>query len=163
MKKLDFKIREVKEEDRQWIKEFITKNWGSEKIISRGKIHFPHKLPGFIAIRDNEYLGLITYRMEGNSCEIISLDAIIKKQGIGKALVDKVKEVACESNCKRIWLITTNDNIDALCFWQKIGFSIKAVYPEAITLSRKLKPEIPLIGNYGIPLRHEIELELRIK
>ena len=35
------------------------------------------------------------------------------------------------------------------------------VWPEATTEARqKLKPEIPLVGDYGIPLRDELELEL---
>ena len=163
MEKLNFKIRKVNQKDRRWVKEFIAKNWGSEKIISHGKVYFPHKLPGFLAVKNNEYLGLITYHIEKESCQIVSLDSIVKRKGIGKDLVEEVKKVARKLHCKRIRLITTNDNLDALRFWQKIGFSIKAVYPNAIALSRKLKPEIPLIGNYGIPIRDEIELELKIQ
>jgi len=163
MGKIGFKIRKITKEDRGWIKKFITQNWGSEKIISKGKIYFPHKLPGFVAVREREYLGLITYSVEGNDCQIITLDSIIKRKGIGQALVKEVKKVAKNLGCKRIWLITTNDNIDTFVFWQKIGFSIKAVYPNAISLSRKLKPEIPLIGNYGIPIKDEIELELKLE
>ena len=87
------------------------------------------------------------------------MNSIIKRKGIGTALVEKVEKIAKELNCKKIWLITTNDNIDALLFWQKRGFSIKAIYPNAISVSRKLKPEISEIGNYGIPIRDEIELE----
>lgn len=163
MKKLKFEIREMNSKDREWVKEFIAKNWGSEKIVSRGRVYFPYELPGFVATKGSEYLGLITYYIEGDSCEIISLNSTVKRRGVGTALVKAVEKVAKAKKCKRIWVITTNDNIDALCFWQKIGFSLKAIYPNAITHSRKLKPEIPLIGNYGIPIRDEIELELRLE
>jgi len=159
MRKLDFKVRKVNQRDRSWIKKFIAKNWGSKKIISRGKIYYPYRLPGFVAIKDNKYLGLITYNIKKDSCEIISLDSIIKRKGIGKTLVEEVEKVAQRFHCKRIWLITTNDNFDSLIFWQKIGFSIKAIYPNVISFSRKLKPEIPLIGYYEIPIKDEIELE----
>jgi len=81
-----------------------------------------------------EYLGLITYSVEGNDCQIVTLDSIIKRKGIGQALVEEVKKVAKNLGCKRIWLVTTNDNVDALVFWQKMGFSLKAVYPNAISL-----------------------------
>ncbi len=91
------------------------------------------------------------------------MNSLIKKKGIGRDLVEKVKKFAKEKNCKRVWLIITNDNIDALAFWQKVGFVLKAIYPDAISFSRKLKPEIPEIGNYGIPIRDEIELEFKIK
>jgi RimJ/RimL family protein N-acetyltransferase len=93
---------------------------------------------------------------------INSLASLFKRKGIGRALVKRVKKIAKEKNCKRVWLITTNDNIDAFGFWQKVGFVLKAVYPGAILLSRKLKPEVPEFGNYGIPIRDEIELEFKI-
>lgn len=162
-KKINFKIREIRDCDREWIRRFIKKQWASEKSVSRGKILYPHKLPGFLALREKRYLGLITYNIKKDECEIVTLNSLIKKKGIGRVLVEKVKKIAKKMNCKRIWSITTNDNIDALCFWQKIGFSLKAVYPNAMSLSRKLKPEIPLIGNYRIPIRDEIELELKLK
>jgi GNAT superfamily N-acetyltransferase len=131
--------------------------------VSRGKIYYPHKLPGFVAFDGKKYLGLITYRIGKNDCEIISLNSTIKRKGIGKALVERVKRVTKNLGCKRLWLITTNDNIDALIFWQKIGFSLKAIYPNAVSFSRKLKPKIPKSGNYGIPIRDEIELEFKLK
>lgn len=161
--KFDFKIGKIKDCDREWIRKFISKEWSSEKSVSRGKVYYPHKLPGFIAFNGKKYLGLITYNIRKNECEIVTLNSIVKKKGIGSALVEKVKRIAKKLNCKRLWLITTNDNLDALLFWQRIGFFIKAVYPNAMSFSRKLKPEIPEIGNYGIPIKDEIELELKIK
>ncbi len=163
LKKFYFRIMVVNKKDRGWVKKFISEHWGSEKSISRGKILYPHRLPGFIAFKGKKKLGLITYNIKKDECEIVTLNALIKGKGIGMALVEKVKRICRKLNCKRLWLITTNDNIDALLFWQKIGFSLKAVYPEAISLSRKLKPEIPLFGNYRIPIRDEIELEFLLK
>ena len=161
--KFDFRIRPIRNIDRAWVREFISRHWGSEKIISRGKIYYPHKLFGLVAFKDKKYLGLITYNIKKGDCEIITLNSVIKNKGIGTILVKKVKEVAKKSGCRKLWLATTNDNIDTLLFWQKIGLVLKSVYPNAITRSRKLKPEIPYIGNYGIPIRDEIKLELKIK
>jgi hypothetical protein len=59
-------------------------------------------------------------------------------------------------------LITTNDNTAALRFWQKRGFKLLRVHRNAVEKSRKLKPEIPLTGNDGIPIRDEIELEMML-
>ncbi len=50
--------------------------------------------------------------------------------------------------------------MNALRFYQKRGFVLVAIHRDALDISRKLKPEIPLIGNDGIPLRDEIELEM---
>jgi RimJ/RimL family protein N-acetyltransferase len=71
-----------------------------------------------------------------------------------------VSNIALKAGCRRIWLITTNDNTAALRFYQKKGFSLVAVHRNAIERSRQLKPEIPETGNDGIPLRDEIELEI---
>jgi hypothetical protein len=83
--KINFKIREIKNSDREWVRNFISKEWGSEKIISRGKIHYPHKLPGFIAFNGKKYLGLIIYNIEKDDCEIVSINTILKRKGIGRA------------------------------------------------------------------------------
>ncbi len=55
-----------------------------------------------------------------------------------------------------------NDNINAIRFYQKRGFDMAHLFRNAMDISRKLKPEIPLIGDNSIPLRHEIEFELSI-
>ncbi len=104
--------------------------------------------------------GLITYIIENDNCEIVSLNSLIEGKGIGTRLVDAVKTIARENNCRRIWLIETNDNTHALHFYQKRGFRLKAIYPDAIEISRNLKTEIPLTGNDGIPIRDELELEI---
>jgi hypothetical protein len=59
-----------------------------------------------------------------------------------------------------LWLITTNDDLRALGFYQKRGMSLVMVYRNAMDLARKLKPQIPLVGLNCIPFRDEIELEM---
>ncbi len=127
-------------------------------MVTRGKMHQADELPGFIAVHEGKPAGLVTYHINGNECEIVSMNSLVERTGIGSALIDAVKDVAAKAGCKRLWLITSNDNTAALRFYQKRGFSLVAVYRNAVEQSRKLKPEIPLIGNDGIPLRDEIEL-----
>jgi RimJ/RimL family protein N-acetyltransferase len=62
----------------------------------------------------------------------------------------------------RVWLITTNDNTAALRFYQRLGFDLVALHRDAVDAARSIKPSIPLVGNDGIPIRHELELELRL-
>jgi GNAT superfamily N-acetyltransferase len=102
---------------------------------------------------------LITYRVEGDAGEIITLNSLVEGRGIGTALVQAVHQTAVQAGCRCLWLITTNDNLAALRFWQKRGFSLVRVHRNAMTDSRRLKPEIPLTGEHGIPIRDEIELE----
>jgi hypothetical protein len=69
-------------------------------------------------------------------------------------------QLARRQGCARLWVITTNDNVDALRFYQRRGFCLVRVHRGAVDRSRAgLKPEIPAVGAYGIPLRDEIELE----
>ena len=154
-----FQIRPLVEGDKAWVASFHAEQWGSAVSITRGKSYQADKFPGFIAMNQNRKAGLALYRVDGKECEIMSMNSLVEGIGIGSALVDAVKDAAVKAGCKRLWLITTNDNTKALRFWQKRGFKLAAVYPGAIEKSRLIKPEIPLTGNDGIPIRDEIELE----
>ncbi len=145
---------------REWVSQFILEHWGSNKVVSRGVVYYPRDLPGFMALYDSEKVGLITYNITGANCEIVTINSIRPFSGVGTVLIEAVKNIALRSGCKRLWLITTNDNLNALRFYQKRGFVLFALHRNALELSRTLKPGIPLIGNDGIPLRDEIELEL---
>lgn len=157
---MEFTVRAIGPEDRQWVLELV-RTWGADFIVSRGRKIFAAELPGFIAFRsDGERVGLVTYEIIGDRCEIVTLDALEKFNGIGSALTEKVIEAAGSAGCRRLWLITTNDNLDAVRFYQRRGFTLAAVHVNALASSRKLKPSIPEIGCYGIPLRDEIEFEM---
>jgi ribosomal protein S18 acetylase RimI-like enzyme len=129
-------------------------------IVTRGRVHDASELPGYVASQDKEIVGLITYKIEADHCEIVSLNSSIQGVGIGTALLKAVEMHAIEQNCTRLWLITTNDNQPAQHFYYKRDFKIVAIHHDAIKESRKLKPEIPLLGIDGIPIRDEIELAL---
>jgi GNAT superfamily N-acetyltransferase len=155
-----FKVRPVEQSDIPWIARSLKKHWLSRRIVSRGKVFYPENLPGFIAWQRDRRVGLVTYRIQDDELEIVTLNSIVEGVGIGSALMGAVRALAVSANCRRIWLATTNDNIRALRFYQRIGFVLVAVHRNAVEQSRRLKPEIPLIGANGIPLRDEIELEM---
>lgn len=153
-------INPISESDRQWVSTFLDDHWGSTKVISRGQVHYADRLSGFIAWQENDPLGLITYYIEGFQCEIITINSLDKGKGIGTALIQSVREIVKARGCKRLWLITTNDNLSGLAFYQKRGFRLVALHKDAVNESRNLKPEIPLFGQSGIAIRDEIELEI---
>jgi GNAT superfamily N-acetyltransferase len=155
-----FEIHPIGDSDRSRVKEIIRIHWGGPKIVSRGKVHLADSLPGFVAADSDKLIGLVTYYIQDRECEIVSLNSLIEGIGVGLALINAVKTHAILSYCHRLWLITTNDNIKAIGFYQKRGFRFKAVSPDAVAYSRTIKPEIPMIGLNGIPLRDEIEFEL---
>jgi GNAT superfamily N-acetyltransferase len=155
-----FYIRATSEKDQDWVERFLEKEWHSKELVSRGTIYHAGKLPGFIAEQNGKPIGLATYHIEKAECEIITLNSLREGLGVGSALIDAVKTVARDLNCHRLWLITTNDNLSAIEFYKKRGYALAAIHKNAIEASRKLKPQIPLIGKNGIPIKDEIEFEI---
>jgi GNAT superfamily N-acetyltransferase len=155
-----FQIIRLTDDEKAWAASVLTDSWGSPVIVSRGRVYQADGLPGFIAVQKGKPVGLITYSLNDKECEITTMNSLVEGKGIGSALVEAVKSVAVASKCRRLYLITTNDNTKALRWWQKRGFTFKAIYPGAVEIWRLLKLEIPLLGNDGIPLRDEIELEM---
>lgn len=152
-------FREKIDTDTAWITEIATRLWGSTEIISKEHTYDILKLPNIVAEFDGKPVGFVMHVREGDRCEIVALYTSVEKHGIGTKLIGKVKESVKKDGCAAVWLMTTNDNAQALRFYQKRGFVITAIRTNVMEEQRKLKP-IPLLGNDGIPIRDEIELEL---
>jgi N-acetylglutamate synthase-like GNAT family acetyltransferase len=160
MRKERFHISPITRNHHAWIKEKLIEYWGTTRIVTRHKMYNATDLPGFIVYEKEQPVGLITYFIQNRECEIITINSFKEQRGVATLLLKAVNTYAREQHCQRIWLITTNDNLKALGFFQKRGFRLVAIYPDALKESRRLKPEIPDIGLNNIPLRDEIELEL---
>jgi GNAT superfamily N-acetyltransferase len=160
-----FSIRKVQKEDREWICRWLVFQWGAEIVISHDVIFHPADLPGFIAFEPSasDPLGLITFNLEGDDCEIITLDSLREGIGVGSALIDAVIQHARYIKCKRVFLVTTNDNLYSLRFYQKRGFRLSKINVGATDRAREQKPEIPTVGEFGIPIHDEIELEYKLE
>jgi GNAT superfamily N-acetyltransferase len=156
-------VRPLSTEDSEWVRQDTIKYWGDPLVVAHGKVYHPHTLPGFVAILKGDRVGLLTYALEDESCEIVTINSTKPGIGIGTLLIKAVTRAAREAGCKRLWLITTNDNLDALRFYQKRGFTLIAVHRHAVDADRMLSPRIPLIGNDQIPLHDEIELEMMLE
>ena|ERR1700679_8298 len=137
----------------------IEEVWNKRLVVTRGIAHEPANLPGFVALQNGTPVGVATYFGREGEMELVTLDSFVQWQGIGTALIEAVEEEARNNSYSRLWMVTTNDNVDALRFYQCRGYVISAVHCNAVDESRKLKPNIPFEGNYGIPIRDEIELE----
>ena len=157
---ISFDVRAVVSDDRVWMERFTSEHWSAPIVVVHGVVFRPAELPGFIARRGDERLGLVTYYVDCGECEIVTLNSLCEGAGIGSALVEEVKRAAIAAGCSRLWVTTTNDNLAALRFYQKRGFHLLRVRPGAVDESRNIKPEIAQIGENGIPLRDEIELEM---
>jgi ribosomal protein S18 acetylase RimI-like enzyme len=155
-------LRPLSNTDRKWVSQRIIESWGSEIVVAHGKIYHPAELSGFVVLNNEKIDGLLTFHIEGSSCEIVTLNSWNEGQGVGTALIEAVKVSASQECCDRLWLITTNDNTHALRFYQKRGFSFVTIRINAMEQARKIKPEIPTTGEDEIPIRDELELEMRI-
>lgn len=152
-------IRPIAESDRPKIAKFLTERWGNPQIVTRGRVHQADQLPGFIAYNQERIAGLITLRIDRQACEGISLDSLCEGRGLGSKLLAKGEEFSRSHGCRRLWLVTTNDNTSAIRFYQKRGYRVVAVHRDAVTESRRLKPSIPKTGASGILIQDEVELE----
>jgi GNAT superfamily N-acetyltransferase len=128
-----------------------------------GELVYPLDYPAFVAqTAGGQLAGMLTYVpvKDWQQCEILTLHVDEQWHGTGTALIEAAGQLARRHRCTRLWVITTNDNVDALRFYQRRGFCLVRVHCGAVDRSRAtLKPEIPPVGAYGIPLRDEIELE----
>jgi GNAT superfamily N-acetyltransferase len=107
-------------------------------------------------------VGLATYEISHQDCQLLTIDAFERSHGIGSRLLEAVTDQARAAGCRRMWLITTNDNLDAVRFYQRRGMRLVAIHPGAVDHARELKPTIPEFGHYGIPIRDELEFEVEL-
>lgn len=140
------------------VKEIMIKEWGSDYVIVHGDIIHPAELPGYKVMDDDTLVGLVTCLVKGQQCEIVTLNSFREGEGIGDALMQVVESYALSQQCTTCMLVTTNDNLNALGFYQRRGFYISEVRPGEVDESRKVKMSIPLIAENGIPIRDEITL-----
>ena len=122
-------------------------------------MHDVSRLPGLVALLDEEPVGYLGYWVDGADVEIVALVSTRTRQGVARALVGELDAIVSAQGARRIVLVTTNDNVPAQRFYRACGFRLVATHVGAVTESRKLKPEIPLLGEGGVPINDELEYE----
>jgi ribosomal protein S18 acetylase RimI-like enzyme len=152
-------IVRLTQHDRAWVTRFLTDESDDTRVVSRGVLHQADTLPGFAAHMDGKPVGLLTNRIDGREMEVVTLHASLQRKGVGTALLAAARSAAKQAGCKRLWLITTNDNQPAIDFYSSRGMKLVAIHKDALARSRELKPEIPLFGVGGAPITDELEFE----
>jgi GNAT superfamily N-acetyltransferase len=164
MAKTGIEIRSAGEIDPQALRDRVVERWGSEAVVAHDELMYPARLPGFVALSGDRVVGHVAYRIDGQACEVVSIEASSPHAGIGSQLMDRIIRTARDSGCRTVWLTTTNDNLDALRFYQRRGFRLRALREGATARARQtLKPELPALGSYGIPMCDELDLELELE
>jgi ribosomal protein S18 acetylase RimI-like enzyme len=148
-------VRPIDDADRA----LVIERWG-HTVVRRGESVDIEGLPGFVAWVDGQRAGFLTYAVRGDECEVVTLHSLRQSRGAGRALMDAVRRAAESAGCRRLWLVTTNDNLRALAFYQRWGLDLCAFRRGAVDESRRtLKPSIPERDEHGVPIAHELELE----
>jgi len=156
------RVRQREDEDRVAVEALLARH-NALRAARRGELMHPIGHAALLAEEGDRLLGVLTYVIDGPDCEVLTLHADEQRRGIGSALLAALRPLAARAGCIRLWVITTNDNVDALRFYQRRGYRLTALHPGAVDDSRaRLKPEIPELGDHGIPLRDELELELEL-
>jgi N-acetylglutamate synthase-like GNAT family acetyltransferase len=152
-------VREATAADAPTVAAFLDRH-GSAVVARHGELVDATQHPALVAEDEGRLVGVLTYVVAGQECEVLTLHADPPGLGAGTELVEAVAWLASERGCGRLWLITTNDNVDALRFYQRRGFRLTGVHPGAVDQSRRdLKPQIPEVAGNGIPIRDELDLE----
>jgi len=154
------------ERDLRWAEPMMEREFAGRMQARRGELVDALAQHGLVAERAGEPSGLLSYRCDAEGCELVLLVVRERRVGTGTVLLDALLETLRRDvdSCARVWLVTTNDNVDALRFYQRQGFGLRALRPGAVDYARReLKAAIPVAGDHGIPIRDEIELELPLR
>ncbi len=153
-------IRPATPADRTRIAELADYFWGEVEIECFGRSYQVDALPAYVACDGDEIVGVASYAREGDAVNLVTLNVLPRWQGRGAArgLIAAVTEVARAEGAKRIIATTTNDDLPALGLYQRLGFTIMGVL-----VGRLLEHHGGAEPGFaGIPVRDEIQMELRL-
>lgn len=138
--------------------------WGGPLVAGHDTLADLSTLPTLVALdAAGRIVGALAYHLGTDELEVVSIAADPPRTGAGTALLAAATDEARGRRLSRLWLVTTNDNLDALRFYQRQGLRIVHVDPGAVDRARRLKPGIPLVGAYGIAMHDELHLERRLE
>ncbi|KRE56955.1 hypothetical protein ASG70_00430 [Phycicoccus sp. Soil748] len=147
-------------DDREWVANILVQEWTSTAVARRGELVEAAGLPGYVARLGGRPVGLVLVDVRDREYEVVAISTTAQRRGIGRALMERCFAEARATACRRVWLVTTNNNIAAIAFYQHVGMDLQALHRHAVRMSRSLKPTIPLRGATGVAIDHELEFEL---
>lgn len=158
-------VRDFDAADHDWARGLIAAHSGGSHLVARlGEVVDPLTREGVVAEIDGRPIGLLTVDESDRGLEVLTLHSVTPNLGAGTRLLETAMRVASASEAHRLWLITTNDNLHAIRWYLRRGFSVAAVYADGVMRDREaVKPMLPLINpDNQIPLRDYVELGLDI-
>jgi ribosomal protein S18 acetylase RimI-like enzyme len=159
---LDVQVRPLAPRDRGWVRATLVRNWASTSVARRGELVDAMALHGFVAVVRGRRAGLALVDARDGRYEVVAISTSRPGRGIGRALMQQCVDDARASGCRRVWLVTTNNNVRAIRFYEGIGMHLCAVHQGAVREARALKQSIPLSDHAGGPIDDELEFELAL-
>ncbi|ELY4572411.1 GNAT family N-acetyltransferase, partial [Cronobacter sakazakii] len=146
----------AEEHKRPDLRSIILEHCGGDSMVVHGEEYILYSLPISVCSRDGEVVGFCIFKEYERYIEIVALNALKLRKGIGCMLINEVRRYAESQGKFQIRLTTTNENLAAIAFYEKMGFTLYAVDKDAVTRARLLKPSIPLVSERGIPIKDEL-------
>ncbi len=148
-------------DDKTVLARFLTQKWGHDGVVVMGKVWGSKDLNSIAAYDENEQLLAVAgWTVKGDTLLLASIDSIFERNGVASVLIDAIVEHAKSLNAKRVRAVVTNDNFEAMRFYQRRNFRFTALYVNAADAYRAIFQDTPKTGYYGIPIRDTLELEL---
>jgi ribosomal protein S18 acetylase RimI-like enzyme len=154
------RVRPIDSADRPWVARRLGDAFGGVEVARKGVLIDASVLPGSVATYEGRLVGLLTHDVADGECEVVAVLSTERGLGVGWALMDAARDHAVAAGCRRLWLVTTNDNARAFRFYQRWGMDLCAFHRHGARRSREAKPSLPRLGADGIPIEHELEFEL---
>lgn len=154
-------LRPLATEDFAVVEELLDTQVGGRRQARLGEVIDVCTAGGLVAVEGGEIVGVATEDLGAGVTELLVLAVAPRHQGrgLGGRLLEATVAQASARGSRLLWLVTTNDNLDALRLYQRHGFRLAELHPGAVDESRRgLKPDIPETGQHGIPLRDELVL-----
>jgi GNAT superfamily N-acetyltransferase len=154
-------VRPFTAADLTWAEPLVAAEMGGRWQVRRGERVDALRRPGWVAEREAAPAGLLTAAPRADGWELVLLLAIERRTGVARTLVEHLVDEARRAGAGQLWVVTTNDNLAALGFYQRVGFRLSALRAGAVDEARAtMKPDLPTTGLDGLPIRDELELHL---
>ena len=141
----------------------MVREWTSTSVARLGELMEAAELPGHLATVAGRRVGLVLVDVRHREYEVVAISTSEPRRGVGRALMECCFAEARAAGCRRVWLVTTNNNITAIAFYQRLGMDLRALHRHALRVSRELKATIPERDADGVQIDHELEFEVLLE
>jgi len=133
------RVRQVIDADRPWLRALIEQQWGIPVVTPMASYDAPETHDAVVAEIGGELSGAVTYVRDEDDWEIVTVIATVEGAGIGRAMLEEVRDFAQRSRAARLWLITTDDT-GAAPFYEHLGMTRTRTYENFVDVVRRVKP-----------------------